>query len=262
MLIVHVFLTADFVFLAIYLPFCAMGFEGLYCVSGKRNVMFAILTAVWLVLLNAITLFLRLRRRTYSDYPLLVSYFLLLFLAGDHFLKLELSPAFGHMFSLLNLLFMTVYRGFHVKLIHIIGNLVFYLALYIEHFGIDKKDLVFVQLTVYSLLLILVIYSREKTEMRLFFNNYSFEKEKKGINDMFEVLPEGLLIFSKAMKLVFANESIKALYEEQELEKLGSKFVKETKKKPSPEINNPAVSNSEVSEPSNSNVVKKTGQTY
>lgn len=67
--------------------------------------------------------------------------------------------------------------------------------------------------------------------MENFINSSSFEKEKKTFAELLNILPEGAGIFSKSMKVLLVNNSMKILFDEFDLIKLKEKLFRETIKK-------------------------------
>jgi len=247
-LLLDLFIIADLIVLIIYLAKCASSAHGVYCLPNQENLFFAILGAIWLVLFTLMAFFMHFKRKTYSDILFLISYFYFLSMATGLLRNPDLSPGLSYIFTLTNLLFMTLYRVLFVKGIHLFGNLAYFIGFY-RSIGYQDKEVIFLEIGIFSIFLLGVLYFIEKNEKTIFYNNFAFEREKRAFNELLDILPEGLAIFSKNMKEIFINGSMKLLYEETDSEKLLIKLFKETKKKPNsplPEIN-PMNSNSEVS---------------
>ena len=262
-LFLDLFISVNLISTSIYFSICVFNTLGVYCLSGQQNLLFAILGLLWMGIFSLIALYLHFKRKTYSEFLLLISYFYFLAMITDLFRNGELSPAISYIITLVNLLFMTVYRLLFVKTIHLIGNLVYFVWFYAT-IGFKDKEFIFFEITALSVFFVGVLYFIERSEKTIFFNNFSFEREKRAFNELLDILPEGIAIFSKNMKDIFINGSMRNLYEENDAEKLLSKMFKETRKKLIPtsfEVN-PICSNSDASFECNQslkNIPKKAG---
>ena len=261
-LCLDLFIALNLISTSIYFSLCVFNAHGVYCLSGQKNLFFAILGLLWMGIFSFIALYLHFKKKTYSEFLLLITYFYFLAMITDLFRHSDLSPAISYIITLVNLLFMTVYRLLFVKTIHLIGNLVYFVGFYAT-IGFGDKEFIFFEITALSVFFVGVLYFIERSEKTIFFNNFSFEREKRAFNELLDILPEGIAIFSKNMKDIFINGSMRNLYEENDAERLLSKIFKETRKKLIPnsfEVN-PLCSNSDASECNQSlkNIPKKAG---
>lgn len=247
-LFLDLFIALNLASTSIYFCLCVFNRQGVYCLSGQQNLYFAILGLLWMCLFSFCALYLHFKRKTYSEFLLLITYFYFLGMITDLFRHRDLSPAISYIITLVNLLVMTFYRLLFVKTIHLIGNLAYFVGFYAT-IGFADKEFIFFEITALSVFFVGVLYFIERSEKTIFFNNFSFEREKRAFNELLDILPEGIAIFSKSMKDIFINGSMRTLYEENDAERLVSKLFKETRKKLIPnyfEVN-PLCSNSDAS---------------
>ncbi len=224
------FIISDLIYIIINMIICLSNNEGYFYFTYIKTVIFTIISSVWLVFFSISSIYLHFKQKTYSDILLLISYFYFLVLSAKIFTDPLLSFALGYIVTLFNILFMTVYRYYLVKIIHLICNLI-YFAVFFWNAETGNKELIYTMIIILTALVMILIYIIEKNEKSIFLKTYIYEKEKKTFNELMNILPGGVAIFQKNMKELFINNSMKLLYEEDDNGKIREKIFKETKKK-------------------------------
>lgn len=197
------------------------------------TLIFAIVGVIWLFIFIIVAIYFYWKKNTYSDFCLLGSFFYFLAFSKGLLLDPTMSTQSHFFFTMMSIMFLFVYRSLCMKSIHLMGNMAFYMALnnaFSEKKSFENYELI-VHNIFFSIFVIVTFYYREKAEKQLFLKSYTFDKDKKTLNELMNILPEGAAIFSNNLKTIMINNSLRFLYEEQSNEKLQEKILKETKRK-------------------------------
>lgn len=229
----HILIVIELVYSLINMVVFLSKNEDYMYLGFRGTLIFAIVGVTWLFIFIIAVAYYYFKKKTYSDFCLLGSFFYFLTFSKGLMLEPTSSTQSHFFFMMMNIVFLIAYRSLFMKSIHLMGNMGFYMALnnaFSEEKSFENYELIAHNIF-FSVFVIITFYYTEKAEKQLFLKSYSFDKEKKTLNELMNILPEGAAIFSNNLKTIMINNSLKIIYEEESNEKLQEKMFKETKRK-------------------------------
>ena len=229
-LFLNFFLIINLIYIIIYL---SLGFY------DKSFIMDEFSTKLYLILGSILLFFflivsgLYILKKTSMDLTYFISYIYFLSLTmetvndspDDNVILVE-----SYRIWILNMVFLTCYKTFFLKILQTTINLICVLKEFSE-WSFHYRQMILWEGVMLTILSIFILYFQERNEKFAFLRVFYTSKEKKSFLKFLNILPEGIGIFEYNTQALFFNESFKSLYIEKNTEFLREKFLLHTKKR-------------------------------